>query len=79
MQQVPAIPDPLKLKKGTGSPQQIQDNRKPYFDALESADDIMAKGRIDLSVMENMMSSDGLSPRPLNSIVRCYAGRERVR
>jgi raffinose/stachyose/melibiose transport system permease protein len=26
MQQVPAIPDPLKLKKGSGSPQQFQDN-----------------------------------------------------
>jgi raffinose/stachyose/melibiose transport system permease protein len=26
MQQVPAIPDPLKLKKGPGTPQQIQDN-----------------------------------------------------
>ena len=48
-------------------PQQIQDNRKPYFDALESADDIMAKGRIDLSVMESMIK--GMLATQLLSVI----------
>jgi len=36
-------------------PQQIQDNRKPYIDALEAADEATAEGQTDLSVMEKMI------------------------
>lgn len=38
-------------------PDQIVDNRKPYFDALEAADNAAAEGRIDLSEMETLVES----------------------
>jgi Fic family protein len=34
-------------------PDQIVDNRKPYFDALEAADAACRDGRIDVSKMED--------------------------
>jgi Fic family protein len=37
-------------------PEQIVDNRNPYFDALDEADAAWAKGRIDLSKMEELLS-----------------------
>lgn len=38
-------------------PDQIVDNRKPYFDALEAADDVWKSGMIDLSKMEALLES----------------------
>ncbi|ATN33235.1 cell filamentation protein Fic [Rhizobium sp. ACO-34A] len=38
-------------------PDQIVDNRKPYFDALEAADEAAANGAIDLSKMEELIES----------------------
>lgn len=38
-------------------PDQIVDNRQPYFDALEAADAASKQGRIDLSKMEDLIGS----------------------
>jgi Fic family protein len=38
-------------------PDQIVDNRKPYFDALEAADAACRDGRIDVSKMEELLGS----------------------
>jgi Fic family protein len=38
-------------------PDQIVDNRKPYFDALEAADAARRDGRIDVSKMEELLGS----------------------
>jgi len=38
-------------------PDQIVDNRHPYFDALEDADRALAKGGIDLTKMEELIES----------------------
>lgn len=37
-------------------PEQIVDNRNPYFDALDAADAAWGEGRIDLSKMEELLS-----------------------
>ena len=37
-------------------PEQIVDNRNPYFDALDAADAAWAEGRIDLSKMDELLS-----------------------
>lgn len=37
-------------------PEQIVENRNPYFDALDAADAAWAEGRIDLSNMEELLS-----------------------
>ncbi|MEJ5020141.1 Fic family protein [Ochrobactrum vermis] len=37
-------------------PEQIVENRNPYFAALDAADAAFADGRIDLSVMEDLLS-----------------------
>jgi Fic family protein len=43
---------------GTPSiPDQIVDNRKPYFDALDVADAAWLEGRIDVSKMEELLAS----------------------
>jgi Fic family protein len=38
-------------------PDQIVDNRTPYFDALDAADNHFKEGRIDLSRMEELLAS----------------------
>jgi Fic family protein len=38
-------------------PDQIVDNRKPYFDALDAADSAFREGRIDVSKMEELLAS----------------------
>jgi Fic family protein len=38
-------------------PDQIVDNRDPYFAALDAADDAISKGKIDVSKMEDLISS----------------------
>jgi Fic family protein len=38
-------------------PDQIVDNRNPYFDALDSADAAWREGRIDVSEMEKLLST----------------------
>jgi hypothetical protein len=38
-------------------PEQIAANKGPYYDALEAADQAAAEGRIDVSSLENMLSS----------------------
>lgn len=38
-------------------PEQIVENRNPYFDALDAADAAWAEGRIDLLKMEELLSS----------------------
>jgi Fic family protein len=46
-------------------PEQIVDNRNPYFDALDAADAAWADGRIDLSRMEELLS--GMLARQLTN------------
>jgi Fic family protein len=38
-------------------PDQIVDNRKPYFDALDAADSAFRNGRIDVAKMEDLLAS----------------------
>jgi Fic family protein len=38
-------------------PDQIVDNRKPYFDALDAADAACRKNKIDVSKMEELLAS----------------------
>jgi len=43
---------------GTPSiPDQIVDNRNPYFEALDSADAAYRKGKIDVSKMEELLGA----------------------
>jgi Fic family protein len=37
-------------------PEQIVENRNPYFDALDYADEAFLEGKIDVSSMENLIS-----------------------
>lgn len=46
-------------------PEQIVDNRNPYFDALDAADAAWAEGNIDLSKMEELLS--GMLARQLTN------------
>jgi Fic family protein len=46
-------------------PEQIVDNRNPYFDALDAADAAWAEGRINLSRMEELLS--GMLARQLTN------------
>jgi Fic family protein len=38
-------------------PDQIVDNRKPYFDALDAADLAFRSGKVDVSEMEELLGS----------------------
>lgn len=38
-------------------PQQIEQNKTPYYKALEEADDAWAAGRIDLTAMKQLLGS----------------------
>jgi hypothetical protein len=38
-------------------PDQIVDNRKPYFDALDAADLAFREGNVDVSKMEEFLAS----------------------
>jgi hypothetical protein len=38
-------------------PDQIVDNRKPYFDALDAADSAFRSGGVDVSKMEELLAS----------------------
>ena len=54
-------------------PEQIVDNRIPYFDALEAADEAWKSGKIDVSKMEELLSS--LLANQLISINRQASGQ----
>jgi Fic family protein len=54
-------------------PDQIVDNRKPYFDALDAADHACKEGRVDVSKMEDLLS--GLLANQLMSIYLQAGGR----
>lgn len=38
-------------------PEQIEQDRTPYYKALEAADDAWAEGRIDLTAMKQLLAS----------------------
>ena len=48
-------------------PDQIVDNRKPYFEALEAADLAWSKGRVDVSQMEELL--EGMLAMQLRSMM----------
>lgn len=54
-------------------PDQIVDNRGPYFEALDAADAAWAEGRLDLSVMENLLGS--LLAKQLTSFYQQVGGQ----
>jgi Fic family protein len=54
-------------------PDQIVDNRKPYFDALDAADTAWREGRVDLSQMEELLSS--LLARQLTGFYQSVGGK----
>lgn len=54
-------------------PEQIVDNRNPYFDALDAADAAWVKGRIDLSKMEELLS--GMLARQLTNAYENAGGK----
>ncbi len=45
-------------------PDQIVDNRKPYFDALDAADAAWREGRLDIAKMEDLLG--GMLERQLS-------------
>jgi Fic family protein len=53
-------------------PEQIVDNRNPYFDALDAADAAWSEGRIDLSKMEELLS--GMLARQLTNAYQSAGG-----
>jgi Fic family protein len=53
-------------------PEQIVDNRNPYFDALDAADEAWTDGRIDLSKMEELLS--GMLARQLTNAYESAGG-----
>ena len=54
-------------------PDQIVDNRNPYFDALDAADNAWKEGRVDLSQMEELLGS--LLARQLASFYQAVGGK----
>lgn len=54
-------------------PEQIVDNRSPYFDALDAADLAYKEGRIDLSEMEQLLS--GMLARQLTNAYERAGGK----
>lgn len=54
-------------------PDQIVDNRKPYFDALDAADSADHEGRLDVSGMEELLAS--LLANQLASFYRAAGGK----
>jgi hypothetical protein len=55
-------------------PEQIVDNRAPYFDALDAADKADKAGRIDVSKMEELLSA--LLATQLMSIYKLAGGSQ---
>jgi Fic family protein len=55
-------------------PDQIVDNRKPYFEALEAADKAEAEGRVDLSVMEDLL--EGMLATQLAGVMESATGKQ---
>lgn len=54
-------------------PEQIVDNRNPYFDALDAADLAWKEGRVDLSEMEQLLS--GMLARQLTNAYENAGGK----
>ncbi|NYJ11154.1 Fic family protein [Rhizobium leguminosarum] len=54
-------------------PDQIVDNRKPYFDALEAADRAAERGAYDLSKMEELI--EGMLATQLASVMETATGK----
>ncbi|NEJ74863.1 cell filamentation protein Fic [Rhizobium phaseoli] len=54
-------------------PDQIVDNRKPYFDALEAADRAVERGDYDLSKMEELI--EGMLAAQLASVMETATGK----
>ena len=54
-------------------PDQIVDNREPYFDALDAADAAFRDGRVDVSRMEDLLAS--LLARQLAEFYRSVGGK----
>jgi len=54
-------------------PELIVDNRTPYYDALRAADNAWKSGALDISLMEDLMSS--LLARQLVKIHQRATGR----
>ena len=54
-------------------PDQIVDNRTPYFDALDAADEAWRHGKIDVSRMEELLGS--LLATQLASFYRAAGGK----
>lgn len=54
-------------------PDQIVDNRNPYFDALDAADLAWKEGRVDVSKMEELLGA--LLARQLTSFYKAAGGK----
>jgi len=54
-------------------PDQIVDNRNPYFDALDAADVAWKEGRVDVSKMEDLLGA--LLARQLTSFYKAVGGK----
>lgn len=54
-------------------PDQIVDNRKPYFDALEAADEAAFAGKVDLSKMEGLV--EGMLAVQLAGVMEAATGK----
>ena len=57
-------------------PDQIADDKRPYYDALEAADTAWAQGTVDLTVMEQLL--EGMLARQLlNAVEQASEGGTR--
>jgi len=54
-------------------PDQIVDNRNPYFDALDAADEAWKDGKVDLSKMEDFLAT--LLARQLAGFYQAVGGK----
>jgi Fic family protein len=54
-------------------PEQIVDNRRPYFDALEAADEAAKGGDVDLSKMEDLL--EGMLATQLAGVMESATGK----
>lgn len=55
-------------------PDQIVDNRKPYFDALEDADQTAAEGNLNLTKMEDLI--EGMLAKQLMGVMESATGKQ---
>ena len=63
----------MQVPETNASPEQIATNKRPYYEALEKADEAGSEDRIDLSALAEYLSS--LLAKQLLSVLESVTGK----